>query len=95
MVQNPLFSNYNRFPIQFISGKNALLIDNKRQKYIDFLSGISVNNLGFRHPKIIRAIKQAIKKPLHVSNLFEIKTQNQLAEKICELANFDGKGIFL
>src|SRR5699024_75727 len=35
-------------------------------QYIDFISGIAVNNLGHRHPKVVKAIKEQVDRYLHV-----------------------------
>jgi acetylornithine/succinyldiaminopimelate/putrescine aminotransferase len=36
------------------------------QKYLDFISGIGVSNIGHRHPKVIQAIKDQADKYLHL-----------------------------
>ena len=84
---------YNRYSIEFKKGENSTLICTKGKRYIDLLSGLGVNNLGYSHPKIIKAIEQASQKPLHVSNLFEISSQNKLAELISQ-NSFKGKAFF-
>ena len=36
------------------------------KRYIDFISGISVSNVGHRHPKVIEAIQEQLNKHMHV-----------------------------
>ncbi|MBL0049414.1 MAG: aspartate aminotransferase family protein [Bacteroidetes bacterium] len=42
------------------------LIDVNGKKYMDFISGISVSNVGHRHPKVVEAIKNQVDKYLHL-----------------------------
>ena len=65
--------------IEFIRGKGCYLYDNKNTKYLDFASGIAVNSLGHCHPKLVKALNEQSKKLWHVSNLYIIKKQEQLA----------------
>ncbi|MFN4144451.1 MAG: aspartate aminotransferase family protein [Runella sp.] len=54
------------------------------QKYIDFISGIAVSNVGHRHPKILQAIQNQLDKYLHLMVYGEyIETpQIKLAESL-------------
>ena len=94
LSRSSLLPTYKRFPISFCQGKGPFLWDANHKKYLDMLAGISVNNLGHRHPRIMQAIKQALRHPLHVSNLFQIKNQEDLAIKINQLAQYDGLSFF-
>lgn len=57
------------------------------QRYIDFISGISVNNIGHNHPHVIKAIKNQVDKHLHVMVYGEYlqAAQYKLAEKLSRL----------
>ncbi len=48
------------------------------KRYIDMISGISVSNLGHRHPKVIEAIEQQISKHLHVMVYGEFVQESQM-----------------
>jgi len=93
LFNNHILQTYKRSAIEFISGKSATLTGKNRRKYIDFLSGIGVNNLGYAHPAVIGAAKKALLKPIHISNLFYIESQAQLA-KLIQKASFPGKSFF-
>ena len=41
------------------------LYDTKGKKYLDLIGGISVGNVGHRHPKVVEAIKNQVDKYLH------------------------------
>lgn len=80
-----LIHTYNRFSVAFIRGEGARLWDLDGKEYIDFLAGISVNNIGYSHPKLIQAIQQQSASLLHTSNLFHILPQEKLAERLYKL----------
>jgi len=51
-----LLSTYERNPILFVSGEGVHIVDESGTKYLDLLSGIGVNALGYGHPVIQEAI---------------------------------------
>ena len=57
------------------------------KKYIDLISGITVSNIGHRHPRVVKAIKDQLDKHLHVMAYGEYiqSTPNLLAEKLTKL----------
>ena len=73
-------STYRRFKVAFERGKGMYLYSYDGRKYIDFLAGIAVNILGHSHDVVVEAIKEQSERLLHVSNLYYIKEQADLAE---------------
>lgn len=73
----------------FVKGEGAWLWDKNNKKYLDFLSGISVMNLGHSNPEITEVIKNQSEKLMHVSNGFIIDEQVELANKLCKLTGLD------
>ena len=65
-----LLQTYERNPILFVGGEGVRLIDESGAKYLDLLSGIGVNALGYGHPAIERAIVNQSRALIHTSNLF-------------------------
>src|SRR6187549_58489 len=57
------------------------------KRYTDLISGISVSNIGHRHPAVIHAIKAQLDKHLHVMVFGEYvqSAPNLLAKKLTEL----------
>jgi acetylornithine/succinyldiaminopimelate/putrescine aminotransferase len=57
------------------------------KRYMDMISGISVSNIGHRHPKVIDAIKRQLDKHLHVMVYGEYiqSAPNLLARKLANL----------
>jgi len=79
-----LFNTYGERNVAFVKGQGCYLYDTDGKEYIDFISGIGVNNLGHCHPAIIDAIKSQAEEILHTSNLYLIRPQILLAQKLCE-----------
>jgi len=88
-----LFQNYGRFPYFFERGEGCYLFDENGKKYLDMLSGIAVNILGYNHPKLTKAICEQASKIIHISNLFYIRPQIEVA-KILSENSFGGKVFF-
>ncbi|GAB6075586.1 acetylornithine/succinylornithine family transaminase [Desulfurobacterium crinifex] len=91
-TENFVMKTYNRFPVVFVKGEGCWLYDDKGKKYLDMLAGIAVCNLGHCHPTVSDAICDQARKLIHVSNLFHIETQAELAEFICK--NSFGEKVF-
>ena len=45
-----LLSTYDRNPLLFVGGEGVHITDESGTKYLDLLSGIGVNALGYGHP---------------------------------------------
>lgn len=84
-----LLNVYNRFPVNFVKGEGLTLIDDKGDRYLDFVSGIAVNALGHAHPKMVETIQKQAETLLHVSNLYYNEAQNKAAEKLLEVTNYE------
>jgi len=77
----PLFS---KIDLRFKSGDGCWLQDDSGREYLDFGSGIAVNALGHRHPRIVNSLIHRAMLPLHLSNLFPIPEQELLARALTE-----------
>jgi predicted acetylornithine/succinylornithine family transaminase len=73
---------YARFPLVPVRGVGCRLWDESGKSYLDFCSGIAVCSLGHCHPRVVQAICKQAGKLLHVSNLYQIPQQAQLAGEI-------------
>ena len=71
---------YGRFPIAIDKGEGCRLWDTQGKEYLDFVAGIATCTLGHAHPALIKAVTEQINKLHHVSNLYYIPEQGQLAE---------------
>ncbi|MEZ5543357.1 MAG: acetylornithine transaminase [Pseudomonadota bacterium] len=84
-----LMSTYNRLPVQFERGEGVWLWDSAGRQYLDALAGIAVCGLGHAHPAVTAAVCAQAGKLVHTSNLYGIRLQEQLAERLCARANMD------
>jgi acetylornithine aminotransferase/acetylornithine/N-succinyldiaminopimelate aminotransferase len=84
-----LLPTYERNPILFTGGEGVYLVDEQGNKYLDLLSGIGVNALGYGHPAIELAIVEQSKKLLHISNLYYHPGQAEVALRLTEMSGLD------
>ncbi|QTC93358.1 aspartate aminotransferase family protein [Brevundimonas goettingensis] len=75
---------YNRAPLEVDRGRGARLWSTDGTEYLDMVSGISTNALGHANPVLVQAIKDQAEKLWHVSNIYRIPGQEQLADMLCE-----------
>lgn len=79
----------NPFPflIDVDYAEGIFIYDRSGKQYLDAISGVSVTNIGHRHPKVIAAIQEQLNKHLHVMVYGEfIQTSNvDFAEKLTGL----------
>ncbi len=79
-----LTPNYARNPVEFARGEGARLWDSDGVEYLDFLSGISVSNVGHCHPAVVAAIRAQAGRLLHVGNLYYTEPMARLARRLAE-----------
>ena len=84
-----LMNTYARQNITFTHGEGAWLWDLNGKRYLDGLSGIAVNTLGHAHPRFTAALTGQIGKLIHTSNLYQVREQELIADKLCELSKMD------
>jgi acetylornithine aminotransferase/acetylornithine/N-succinyldiaminopimelate aminotransferase len=84
-----LLSTYERYPLLFVRGEGVHLIDESGDRYLDLLSGIGVNALGYGHPAIEKAIAEQNRKLIHTSNLYYHEGQAALALRLTKAAGMD------
>lgn len=79
-----LMNTYGERAICLVRGQGARVWDSDGKEYLDFLSGISVNNLGHCHPSVVDAVKKQCETLIHCSNLYLIEPQVKLAGELVE-----------
>jgi acetylornithine aminotransferase/acetylornithine/N-succinyldiaminopimelate aminotransferase len=79
-----LMTTAKRYPIALVRGEGARVWDSEGKEYLDFTGGIAVTALGHSHPKVVGTMREQAATLLHVSNLFHIPQQVQLAKLLCE-----------
>ena len=82
-------TTYGRQPVTFVKGEGVWLWDEQGNKYLDGLAGVAVNGLGHAHPGLVKAISEQAARMIHVSNIYHIAEQEQLADRLCALSGMD------
>ena len=80
----PVLPTYNRTPLSFVKGDGAWLYAASGDRYLDLTSGIAVNALGHAHPALVQVLTDQAQALWHVSNLYTIPAQEQLAQALVD-----------
>ncbi len=75
-----VINTYGTRKVALVRGEGCRVWDAEGQEYLDFFAGIAVCNLGHCHPAVTEALREQAGKLVHVSNLYYIEPQVQLAE---------------
>lgn len=79
-----VINTYGDRNLALIRGEGAKAWDADGKEYLDFFAGIAVTNLGHCHPQVTEAICDQARKLVHVSNLYYIEPQVELAALLCQ-----------
>ena len=93
LSQRQLFLNHvaqtseTPLALEIIKAEGVYLIDASGKRYLDLISGLSVSNVGHRHPKVVAAIKQQVDTYMHLMVYGEFVQGPQVlfAQKLCAL----------
>jgi predicted acetylornithine/succinylornithine family transaminase len=80
MNDRHVLNTYGARRLAIVRGEGATLWDADGNEYLDFFAGIAVTNLGHCHPAVTEAVCRQAKTLLHVSNLYYLEPQVELAE---------------
>ncbi|MCC5619599.1 aspartate aminotransferase family protein [Nostoc sp. CHAB 5836] len=75
-----VMSTYGRFPLALERGAGCRVWDTQGREYLDFVAGIATCTLGHAHPVMVEAVTRQMQKLHHVSNLYYIPEQGELAK---------------
>ncbi|MBT8426353.1 MAG: aspartate aminotransferase family protein, partial [Silicimonas sp.] len=84
-----ILPTYNRAPLSFVRGEGAWLIEEDGRRFLDLGAGIAVNSLGHAHPALVQAVTDQASRLWHVSNLYTIPGQQELADRLTEASFAD------
>lgn len=84
---------YGRQQVSFVRGNGCYLYDEEGNAYLDFVSGLSINNLGHCHPAVVKAAQAQLAELIHTCNLYYTRPGGELAQRISELS-LGGKVFF-
>lgn len=86
MTERYIAGTYRRQPLTIVRGRGMFLWDSRGRRYMDFVGGIAVCSLGHCHPALVKAISIQAKKLMHVSNLYYIQPQAELAAMLAKIS---------
>ena len=84
-----VMNTYGRLPVAFERGEGVWLWDTQGKRYLDALAGVAVNAVGHSHPKLVAALRDQVGKLIHTSNIYQIASQEKLADRIAEASGMD------
>jgi acetylornithine/N-succinyldiaminopimelate aminotransferase len=88
-----VLKNYGPAPFTLVRGEGSMVWDAENRRYLDFCTGIAVNTVGHSHPVWVKRVSEQAGRLAHVSNLYHIPQQAELAKRLCEKAG-GGKVFF-
>ena len=71
-------TNSSPLLIEVANAEGLYIFDTEGKKYMDMISGVAVNNIGHKHPKVMKAIQDQLSKHLHVMVYGEFIQEAQL-----------------
>jgi len=89
MTSSALMNNYGSRKITLCKGDGSWVWDTDGKRYLDAVSGIAVCGLGHAHPAITEALSNQAEKIIHCSNLYNIRAQETLAEKLKNISGLE------
>lgn len=76
---------YGRLPVEFVSGRGAVLVDAAGREYLDLLGGIGCSSLGHCHPAVVGALHEQAGRVWQTSNYFYTENRGELAAALSAL----------
>ncbi len=83
-----ILQTYKRLPIEVDHADGVYVYGKDGKRYLDFFGGIAVNALGYNNARVKSAIMNQVDRYMHMSNLFYMDVQVELAELICKLSGY-------
>ncbi len=91
--QKYTMNTYGRQPLVLVKGRGTKVFDSDGREYLDFVSGVAVNNLGHCHPRVVVALQKQAQRLMHVSNHYHNEPQINLAKALVQ-NSFADKAFF-
>ncbi|MCA9943296.1 MAG: acetyl ornithine aminotransferase family protein [Anaerolineales bacterium] len=89
-VLSPSYAREYALVVDKAEGSEVWDVDGRR--YIDFMAGIAVLNVGHRHPRVVEAVQEQIDKFWHICLAdFYYPQAVELAEKLQQIAPLNGR----
>ncbi len=83
-AHDPILGTYKRPPMELVRGEGVYLFDRDGKRYLDFVSGIAVNALGYGDAGLRAALHTASDGLVHTSNLYHTAPGETLAQQLVD-----------
>jgi acetylornithine/N-succinyldiaminopimelate aminotransferase len=82
--------------LEIVKAEGVYMFGPSGEKYLDLISGVSVSNVGHRHPKVVEAIRDQVDSYLHLMVYGEMiqSPQVKYAEKLASILPVDLSSIY-
>ena len=90
-----LFDVYPLFDLEIVAGKGCYTYDTQGTEYLDLYGGHAVISIGHSHPCYVKRITEQAQKLVFYSNSVINSLQQQLADKLGALSEYDDYALFL
>ena len=80
------------YPAVIERGAGAIIEDVDGNRFLDWIGGVGVLNIGYSHPEVVKAVQEQAERYFHA--MFNVVTHEgyvALAEKLCALAPVRGE----
>jgi acetylornithine/N-succinyldiaminopimelate aminotransferase len=84
LEREAVMATYVRHPVEFVRGEGTRLWDDEGNEYLDFLTGISVAQLGHCHPRVVEAVREQAGRLMLVSNFFYTEPGMRLCKRLSD-----------
>ncbi|PEQ14089.1 acetylornithine transaminase [Novosphingobium sp. PC22D] len=81
-MSSELMAVYSRAPVEVERGEGVWLHARDGRVFLDCVAGIATNSLGHANPVLVSALAEQATKLWHVSNIFRIPGQEELARRL-------------
>lgn len=83
-ARDPILGTYKRPSMELVRGEGVYLYDRDGNRYLDFVSGIAVNALGYGDAGLRSALHAAADGLVHTSNLYHTAPGDTLAQQLVD-----------
>ncbi|MBX9685153.1 MAG: aminotransferase class III-fold pyridoxal phosphate-dependent enzyme [Candidatus Obscuribacterales bacterium] len=90
---NPVLSRSAKIVAE--KAKGSYIYDMNGDAYLDFTTGIAVNNVGHCHPKVVEAVQAQVAELMHTSVVTHHKRYIELSKKLAEISPGRLDSVFL
>lgn len=86
MADAKYLADYSSRPIEIVDGEGCYVFDKNGKRYIDFLAGWCVGNVGWKRREILEAIRKETERGIYVSPVLRFPDWEEFARMLVEIS---------